>query len=63
MREKRGEWCKEKGECNIESKIDFTVPKLVTLHTPHGPNTKFLIKCLKNAGKIKGKLKIINYKL
>ena len=28
---------------------------LMTSDTPHGPNTKFLKKCLKNAGKIKGK--------
>ena len=26
------------------------------LDTPHGRNTKFLKKCLKNAGKIKGKI-------
>ena len=63
MQEKWGEWCKERRKCNIESKIEFTVTKLVTFHTPHGPNTKFLKKCLKNSGKIKGKLKILNCKL
>ena len=29
---------------------------LITLDIPHRPNTKFLKKCLKNAGKIKGKI-------
>ena len=51
MREKEGEVYKEKGKCNIESRIEFTVPKLVSLDTPHGPITKFLKKSLENAGK------------
>jgi len=38
----RGKLYKEKGKCNIESRIEFTVPKLVSLETPHGPITKFL---------------------
>ena len=53
---KMGEMVKERAKCNIESKIDFTVPKKVTSPTPHGPNTKFLKKCLKNARKIRGKI-------
>ena len=44
--EKGGGLYKEKGKCNIESRIEFTVPKLVSLDTPHGPITKFLKKCL-----------------
>jgi len=56
MREKGGELYKEKGKCNIESKIKFTIPKLMSLDTPHGPITKFLKKYLKNAGKIRGEI-------
>ena len=56
MREKGGGLYKEKGKCNIESRIEFTVSKLVSLDTPHGHITKFLKKCLKNAGKIRGKV-------
>ena len=47
MREKGEEWYKERGKCNIESRIEFTVPKLVSLDTPHGPIRKFLKNCLK----------------
>ena len=32
---KRGGVYKEKGKCNIESRIEFNVPKLVSLDTPH----------------------------
>ena len=39
---------KEKGKCNKESRIEFTVPKLVSLDTPHGLITKFLKKGLKH---------------
>ena len=38
---------KEKGKCNIESRIEFTVPKLVSLDMD-----KVFEKCPKNAGKI-----------
>ena len=56
MREKAGKWYKERKKCIIKSRIEFPDPMLMTLDTPHGPNTKFLKKCLKNAGKIKGKV-------
>ena len=49
---KGGEMYKERGKCNIEPRIEFPDPKFVTLDTPNGPSTKFLKKCLKNAGKI-----------
>ena len=39
---KRGGLYKEKGKCNIKSRIEFTVPKLVSLDTPHGPITMIL---------------------
>ena len=51
MREKEGEVYKEKGKYNIESRIEFTVPKLGILDTPHGPITKFL----KNVRKMREK--------
>ena len=51
MREKAGKWYKERKKCIIKSRIEFPDPMLMTLDTPHGPNTKFLKKCLKNAGK------------
>ena len=51
-----GKWYKERGKCIIESRIEFPNAMLMTLDTPHGPNTKFLKKCLKNAGKIKEKI-------
>ena len=38
-------------------KIQFPDPMLMTLDTPHGTYTKFLKKCLKKEGKIKGKNK------
>ena len=48
MREKGGGGLyKEKGKCNKESRIEFTVPKLVSLDTPHGRIRKFLKNCLK----------------
>ena len=50
-----GEWYKERGKCNIEARIDFTVPKLVSLDTPYGLITKLLEKCLKNVRKIREK--------
>ena len=58
MREKGGEWYMERGKCNKESRIEFPDPILMTLDTPrpHEPNTTFLKKCLKNAGKIRGKI-------
>ena len=52
MRERRGKWYKERGKCIIKSGIEFPDPMLMTLDTPHGPNTKFFKKCLKNPGKI-----------
>ena len=45
---------KERGKCIIRSKIEFPDLMFMILDTPHGRNTKFLKKCLKNAGKIKG---------
>ena len=51
MRKKGGEVYKAKGKCNIESRIEFNVPKLVSLDTPHGPITKFL----KNVRKMREK--------
>ena len=38
-----------------ERRKKFPDPKLVTFDIPHGPNTKFLKKCQKNAQKIRGK--------
>ena len=61
VREKGGGLLKEKGKCNKVSRIEFTVSKLVSLDTPHGPIIKFLIKCLKNAGKIRGKLLFLHF--
>ena len=37
---------------DYNSELSFPNPMLMTFDTPHGPNTKFLKKCLKNAGKI-----------
>ena len=54
MREWGGKWYKERGKCIIKSRIEFPDLILMTLDTPHGPITKFLKKCLKNAGKIEG---------
>ena len=54
MREKGGELYKEKGKCNIESKIKFTIPKLMSLDTPHGPITKVLKKMTGKCGKNQG---------
>ena len=56
MWERGVKWYKERGKCIIESRIEFTIPQLVSLDTPQGPITKFLKKCLKNAGKIRGKI-------
>ena len=50
------EWYKERGKWIIESRIEFPDPILMTLDTPHGPITKFLKKCPKNAGKMRGKI-------
>ena len=50
MRE-RGGWYKERGKCIIEARIKFPDPMFMILDIPHRPNTKFLKKCLKNAGK------------
>ena len=52
MRERGRKWYKERGKWIIESRIEFPDPMFMTLDTPHGPNTKFLKKILKNAGKI-----------
>ena len=49
---KGGEWYKERERCIIEFRIEVSDAMLTTLDTPHGPNTKFLKKILKNAGKI-----------
>ena len=56
MRERGRKWYKERGKCIIESRIEFPNTMLITLDTPHGLNTKLLKKCLKNAGKIQGKI-------
>ena len=53
MRERGRKWYKERGKCIIESRIEFSDPMLIPLHTPHGPNTNFLKK---NVRKIKGKI-------
>ena len=37
-----------------ENALSF--PMLMTLDTPNGPNTQFLKKCPKNAGKVKKKI-------
>ena len=47
---------KRGGECITEPRIEFPCPMLMTFNTPLGPNTKFLKKCPKNAGKMKGKI-------
>ena len=56
MRERGRKWYKERGKCIIESRIEFPDPILMTLDTSHGPITKFLKKCPKNAGKMRGKI-------
>ena len=53
---KGGEWYKDRGKCIKKSRIEFPDPMLMTLDTPHGPITKFLKKCHKNAGKMRGKI-------
>ena len=50
MREKGREWYMERGKCN-RVRIEFTVPKLVSLDTTFGPITKFL----KNVRKMREK--------
>jgi len=45
-----------RGENALESRIEFPNTMLIILDTPHGPNTKLLKKCLKNAGKIQEKI-------
>ena len=61
-RGKKGEeWYKERGKYIIKSRIEFPDQMLMTLDTPHGPNTKFLKKCLKNAGKIKENLNFLSF--
>ena len=52
MRERGGGRYKESGKCIVKSRNEFPDLILMTLDTPHGPITKFLKKCLKNAGKI-----------
>ena len=52
MRERGTKWYKERGNCIIESRIEFPDPILITLDTSHGPITKFL----KNAGKTRRKI-------
>ena len=54
--EKGGERYKDRGKCIKESRIEFPDPMLMTLETQLGPITKFLKKCPKNAGKMKGKI-------
>ena len=44
MRERERKWYKERGKLIIQSRIEFPDPMLMTLHTPHGPNAKFLKK-------------------
>ena len=56
MRERGGKWYKERGKWIIESRIEFPDPILMTLDPSHGPITKFLKKCPKNAGKMRGKI-------
>ena len=56
MRERGVEWYMERGKCIIESRIEFPDLILMTLDTPNGPNSKFLKKCPKNAGKMRGKI-------
>ena len=56
MRERGRKWYKERGKCIIEARIEFPDPILMTLDTSHGPITKFLKKCPKNAGKMRGKI-------
>ena len=48
-----GEWYKDRGKCIKKSRIEFPDPMLMTLNTQHGPITKFLKKCPKNAGKMR----------
>ena len=48
MRERGRKWYKERGKYNIESRIEFPDPMLMTLDTPHSPNEKFLKKCPEN---------------
>jgi len=52
----RGKWYKERGKWIIKSRIGFPDLILMTLDTPHGPFPKFLKKCPKNAGKMRGKI-------
>ena len=41
MQESGGGWFKQRGKCNIESKIAFPDPKLVNLDTTYGPSQSF----------------------
>ena len=41
---KGGGWYKERGKCNIKSRIEFPDPMFIILDTPHGPNAKFFLK-------------------
>jgi len=56
MRERQGEWYKDRGKCIKKLRIEFPDPMLMTLDTPHGPITKLLKKCNKNVGKMRGKI-------
>ena len=54
MRERVMKWYKERGKCIIESRIEFPDPIFMISDTSHEPITKFLKKCPKNAGKMRG---------
>ena len=56
MREREGEWYKDRGKCIKKSRIECPDPIQMTLETPHRPITKFLKKCHKNVGKMRGKI-------
>ena len=56
MQERGRKWYKEREKWIIESRIEFPDPMLMTLDTSPGPITKFLKKCPKNAGKMRGKI-------
>ena len=56
MRERGRKWYKERGKWIIQSRIEFADPVFINLDTSHGLITKFLKKCPKNAGKMRGKI-------
>ena len=52
MRERGwGKWYNDRGKCTIESRIEFPDPMLMTLGSPHRPNTKFFFKKRGKGGK------------